>query len=193
MGEKAEYRNAIRSRTLIRGAFAELINEKDAGKITVTDIVRRADINRGTFYAHYGDPMDVARQIEDEIVEKLGERIENCLAKDLIENPMPILLEVGQILEGDFAFYRLLISAPTSGGFLKKIRNLFVDRMMNDQRTFARYRNRKKFFANLTFFAGGMEAILENWFYGKIEGSFNEVAAMICDLNPYRKKTGDSR
>ncbi len=33
----------------------ELIQEKDVEKITVTDIITRADINRGTFYAHYQD------------------------------------------------------------------------------------------------------------------------------------------
>ena len=55
MAEKKEYRSAIRSRRFIRQAFMELLREKRLEKITVTDIVNRADINRSTFYAHYTD------------------------------------------------------------------------------------------------------------------------------------------
>ena len=56
---KAEYRSAIRSRKLINEALADLLTEKPLDKITVTDVVSRADINRGTFYAHYKDIPDV--------------------------------------------------------------------------------------------------------------------------------------
>lgn len=52
---KAEYKSAIRSRRMIQRALVELLQEKELDKITVTDIVTRADINRGTFYAHYAD------------------------------------------------------------------------------------------------------------------------------------------
>ena len=50
---KAEYRSAVRSRQLINAALADLLQEKALEKITVTDIVRRAGINRGTFYRQH--------------------------------------------------------------------------------------------------------------------------------------------
>ena len=56
---KAEYRSAIRSRKLINEALVDLLLEKQLDKITVTDVVKRAEINRGTFYAHYKDIKDV--------------------------------------------------------------------------------------------------------------------------------------
>lgn len=55
MGERKVYKSALRSRKWIRQAFMELLREKEFEKITVTDIVNRADINRSTFYAHYPD------------------------------------------------------------------------------------------------------------------------------------------
>jgi AcrR family transcriptional regulator len=72
MGEKAEYKSAIRSRRLIRQAFIELMNEKEIDNITVTDIVKRADINRGTFYAHYKYTRAVIEQIKNDTIEKCG-------------------------------------------------------------------------------------------------------------------------
>ncbi len=70
---KAEYRSAIRSRKLIRQAYVELIKEKDIDKITVMDVVNKADINRGTFYAHYKSVFDVSEQIGNEILSALLE------------------------------------------------------------------------------------------------------------------------
>ena len=48
--EKKEYRSALRSRKMIRQAFFELLKEKSFEKITVTDVVKKADVNRSTFY-----------------------------------------------------------------------------------------------------------------------------------------------
>lgn len=45
MCQKAEYRSSIRSRRMIREAYTQLLKEKDLSKITVTDIVTRADLN----------------------------------------------------------------------------------------------------------------------------------------------------
>ena len=44
MEKRKEYRNAIRSKQLIRNAFLELLNEKSFDRITATDIINRADI-----------------------------------------------------------------------------------------------------------------------------------------------------
>lgn len=188
MAEKAEYRNAVKSRVAIRKAFVELMHEKDFGKITVTDIVTRADINRGTFYAHYRDTADVLGQIENELVVKMEKLIDECNAKDLVRNPLPILNELGAMLSGDLEFYRLLITASGSGNFLGKLRTAFVDKMMADPRTKSRYRNREKFFITLTHFAGGMMAVYEAWFAGKIDKSLDDIAAIICESNPYKER-----
>ena len=60
-----EYRNSIRSRKSIRTAYAELINEKkDSSKITVKEIVDRADISKSTFYCHYNDINDLVAEIQ---------------------------------------------------------------------------------------------------------------------------------
>lgn len=71
------YKNSIRSETLIKKATIELLSEKkDINKITVSEIVDRAEINRGTFYNHYKDIEDVLNQIEDEIMSGLVKRWE---------------------------------------------------------------------------------------------------------------------
>lgn len=59
------------TRKAIKDAFLSLLAEKELAKITVTDICKLADINRGTFYQHYHDPSDLFQQIEQEFLEQL--------------------------------------------------------------------------------------------------------------------------
>lgn len=94
MSKKAEYRSAIRSKKLIRHAFVELVLEKDLEKITVKNIVERAEISRGTFYAHYSDMYAVIEEIENETMGKMLEFLSDFKDIDLVQNPMPFLLKV---------------------------------------------------------------------------------------------------
>ena len=48
-------RRAERTRTLIRQAFIEAASEKSLSAVSIQDITDRANVSRGTFYAHYAD------------------------------------------------------------------------------------------------------------------------------------------
>ncbi|MBO0803611.1 MAG: TetR/AcrR family transcriptional regulator [Nocardiopsaceae bacterium] len=48
-------RRVRRTRALLHQALIELILEKGYGRITVQDILDRADVGRSTFYSHYRD------------------------------------------------------------------------------------------------------------------------------------------
>ncbi len=47
----------------IKDTFLELLKQKSFTKITVTEICKNAEINRGTFYLHYYDIHDVLSDI----------------------------------------------------------------------------------------------------------------------------------
>ena len=58
-----------KTRNLIKKTFAELINEKkELNKITVTELVKRAEITRSTFYTHYDDIYEVENGEDGKIV-----------------------------------------------------------------------------------------------------------------------------
>ena len=48
---------------------------KPVAKITVTEVCERANINRATFYAHYTDPSDLMRSIENELIDGITSRV----------------------------------------------------------------------------------------------------------------------
>ncbi len=57
-GER-EDRRVRRTRRLLRQALLTLVTEKDYDRITVQDVLDRADLSRATFYAHFRDKDDL--------------------------------------------------------------------------------------------------------------------------------------
>ncbi|MCO7124607.1 TetR/AcrR family transcriptional regulator [Sporolactobacillus shoreicorticis] len=56
---------------VIKEAFLHLLNTNELSKITVTQICKEADVNRGTFYLHFDDPLDLFHKIEAEFVDQI--------------------------------------------------------------------------------------------------------------------------
>jgi AcrR family transcriptional regulator len=72
MAEKRKrkpYANAKRSEAALRQALIDEIREgKTVGTISISDLVKRANVNRGTFYNHYRNINDVVNDIELDLV-----------------------------------------------------------------------------------------------------------------------------
>lgn len=66
-------RRKRKTRTAILNACIQLIQEKEFASITINEIVQRADINRGTFYLHFEDKLDMMSSFENEMIEKIKE------------------------------------------------------------------------------------------------------------------------
>lgn len=58
-----EDRRTMYSKKMIRESLYELMKEKPLNKISVTEICKKADVNRSTFYAYYTDIYDLHQQI----------------------------------------------------------------------------------------------------------------------------------
>ena len=58
-------RRTLYTRQAIQDALLELLTEKEYADITVADLCRAAELNRGTFYLHYGN----IAQVLDELLE----------------------------------------------------------------------------------------------------------------------------
>ncbi|MCB9134450.1 MAG: TetR/AcrR family transcriptional regulator C-terminal domain-containing protein [Anaerolineales bacterium] len=182
MSKKAEYKSALRSRKLIRQAFVALLQEKPIEKITVTDIVTRADINRGTFYAHYQDTRAVIEQIENEIIETMLEFLGEFRYKNFFQNPLPLLEKISHYLEEDLDFFRILINAKGSEQFLLKLKNVFVRHMETDSDVPTAFKHTPAFIVRSNFFAGGLVNLYQMWFRGEMDCSLKEISVEISKI-----------
>lgn len=63
-------RSSAKTKRLIKSVFAEMLSEyKEISKISVSELCKRAEISRGTFYAHYDDTYGVAEDYENELID----------------------------------------------------------------------------------------------------------------------------
>lgn len=180
--KKAEYRSAIRSRRMIREAYTALLKEKDLSKITVTDIVTRADLNRATFYAHYPDVRGVTEEIENEIIEKMMDVLKEFKFTNFFHNPTPLLLKISRYLEEDAEFYQILIQTNGSDIFMEKLKKVFTDYMLNDSDIPENMRHSKMVELRVAYFAGGIVNLYKQYFRGNLDCTLNDIALEISKL-----------
>ena len=179
---KAEYRSAIRSRKMIKEAFLELLEEKNINKITVTDIVNKADLNRSTFYAHYMDVRAITEEMENEVIDKMIEILNEFEFKSFFNNPTPLLLEVSKFLENNQKTYKVLLKVNEAESFLKKLKNEFAKYMMLDTDIPEYLKDSKMVNLRISYFAGGIINIYQDWFNGKLNCSLNDIALEVSKL-----------
>lgn len=71
MEQKSDLR-VTKTRRPIKAAFLELVQTKPGQKITVTELAKRAEISKGTFYLHYLDIYNLYNQMVEETVAKIA-------------------------------------------------------------------------------------------------------------------------
>ncbi|MBQ3519217.1 MAG: TetR/AcrR family transcriptional regulator [Clostridia bacterium] len=179
---KAEYKNAVRSRQLIKNAYVALLNEKDVNKITVTDIIGRAGISRGTFYAHYADVRDLYARLEQDAIRTILTVIEETGIFNFYENPLPTLESNLRILERNKEYYRLLLTSCVGCSFVQKLSDdfatrfvpLFMERFSNI--------NAEVFRSYISFASSGVRGMIFRWLDGTLKLSAPQCAQLMADM-----------
>lgn len=117
-----EDRRVRRTRRLLRGALLELAVEKGYDKVTVQDVLDRADVGRATFYAHFRDKDDLLVSGAEELRESLRLRMAEFAAGQP-EDAGADRLDVARVLFEHAArhrqLYRALMGKRGSGVILK--------------------------------------------------------------------------
>lgn len=130
---RATDKRVIRSRRLIRQAFSDLLTEKAFDAITVTDIIQRADLNRGTFYAHYRDVRDVRDQLETELMDRIRTIIQANQAAFSAGDLHPLLSDIICYARENAAFLQTMFRASGSQRLLDRILQLIQEHPLPTQ------------------------------------------------------------
>ena len=122
---KSERRDVIRTKKAINDAYYELLFKKKHDKITVTDVIKEADISRGTFYAYYKDIPDLKSCFEDMVVSSIKETLSGYSLREIAKDPRPFVQNIiDRFADHRSAIYEL-IKKSEDGDILLKIKLVF--------------------------------------------------------------------
>jgi AcrR family transcriptional regulator len=130
--KKAEYRSSLRSKQMIKEALLSLMIEKPFDKISITDIVKRADINRGTFYAHYPNTSEVLKSISESVVDEIAAVFSTYDASAVLVSPEQFLRPITAFLMRDPQYYAKLVQADRFYEVLNDTRYTAIDKILQD-------------------------------------------------------------
>lgn len=179
VAKKSSHKNAARSRHLIKQAFAELLNEKDMSKITVTDIVERANISRGTFYAHYLDVYDLYAAIQSNIVETINETIDELGIENIILDPTQAITFGITFLEKNKNYYKLFLTSSHGEKLIKRVISLAEEKFSEVIAETLPQEDAAEHICHMYYTLGGIRNILIHWFMSNIDMTSEQCAAYI--------------
>ncbi|MFT4414366.1 TetR/AcrR family transcriptional regulator [Fredinandcohnia humi] len=113
-----------RTKEKFREVLLSLMEEKSFHDITITEIVKAADFNRGTFYAHYEKKEDLLDEIIEEMFEKMTEATRkpylHLSVVDFDEIPSTSIILFDHFFENK-RFYKLMLRPTTNYNFHEKM------------------------------------------------------------------------
>lgn len=178
----AKNRNAQRSIRLLKQAFMELLAEKPYEKISVSDVTRRADLNRGTFYAHFDNMDDLLRFVMNELMHTISVIIDRTFDGTFLDNPMPVLEQIGDFLMDNAELARKLVSSTSVEPFINTLERAFRDKA---RRRLAQMPNVDLAYSQLMadYLASGILGAYRAWLSGEYgAATIGQVNEYLCRL-----------
>jgi len=119
--EKREDRRISMTKRMLKDALIEMLEEKDIYHISIRELCERADVNRTTFYKHYGNQFDLLDDMEHDLLRL----IEKTIAEDK-KHSANTIEQLLTFFEKDIEFVRLLLNSNVDPEFPKKLFSLAI-------------------------------------------------------------------
>ena len=115
----------IKTINLIKEVFLDLLKTKPLEKITVAEISRTAQINKGTFYLHYRDIYDLYDTLLRERLTEMTNHID--FYAELFEDPSAFANKCLMITDGKVPVFEDPVFHKRNAPYLSKIPELMSD------------------------------------------------------------------
>jgi len=128
---KKEDLRSIKTKKSIKESFIELVEIKGYNKVSVSDIVNKAQINRNTFYLHYQDKEDLAKKILDDVSENMNVALgtyvyttKSSMVKITETEIRWGIRNLLNLIESEIELYRIILLDESLNGYINKTFNM---------------------------------------------------------------------
>ena len=171
-------RRVRRTRARLEQAMLELMQEKDARSVTVQELARRADVNRGTFYAHYKDISDLLDQMEEELFVRLDRLLSAYSDRELSRELTPLLADVFRFVRDEPALRVAFQDQATQNSFFRRLDQLIYQKCREDWRGLFLPTDRQLWSGCLDFMVAGAVGLIRGW----MDRGFQEDPEQLAQL-----------
>ncbi len=160
------------TKTVIRQALFDLLEEKPITKITVTDICKLADINRSTFYSYYDDVYALLTTIQNDL-------FENVVLTLTTENWFADLLK---LVDQNKDLCRALIGPHGDSSFIRQLLYLGYDNSMKFWKGMYPEASAEILDYAYAYMSNGTIGVLENWVFSGYKQTIEDVGEILRGL-----------
>lgn len=178
-----ESRKTMYTQRVLRDALMELMREKPAERVTVTELCRQADVNRNTFYLHYTDIYDLLDKTAAEVSASIERSFEEDGALDSCEAYLTRLLTVAKENRG---FIEVLIADNYRSDMLSKAFEPSNARLLSMWKDWAPELSDTQLEYTMLYTSGGIVSAVREWFRRGLMESPEELATTLAALSPRR-------
>lgn len=181
-------RRIVRSRNAILSAFERLLMEKPLADITVSAIAREANVDRKTFYVHFGTVDGLLDAIAEDVVETIIDSVEKTLAS-LGSDPNERALgaaatffkTINEALCNNLVLNRQLIENIPLDDFMTRLR-VPLERKIAERNLLPQGLKDEMFDYYLAFLLSGIIGIYRTWALSDGSVPIERVSAVANDL-----------
>ncbi len=142
-----------KTRRIIKKVFAEMLSEgKELGKISVSELCKRADISRGSFYSHYDDIYSVAEDYENEMIDTFFDNARLLESQDI----MHFIGSIFEFIHKNHENYRLLCRSNDFLFAAKKLTAIASGKLLELSHNDSRIKDRTHIELDLQIFLDGL-------------------------------------
>ncbi|WP_088809427.1 MULTISPECIES: TetR/AcrR family transcriptional regulator [Listeria] len=116
-------------------AFLELLKTKNVQQITITELVQEADVNRSTFYKHYGEKEDLLHELTESVLNDLRTAYDDPYKQNKAfstRNLQPHMIKIFDHVYRNQLFYSHVISSKIGPGFQNRVCHVIQDLVLRD-------------------------------------------------------------
>lgn len=178
--EQTDDRRVRKTRRLLREQLARLMEHKSVREITVTELCRACDINRGTFYRHYADVYDLLHSVEEEIRRGFQQVMDPVFSGGKLGEQV-----IGPGLQAAFCYLaenadmcRVLLCRGGDMEFVQQVENLMREFVREQYRKVNR-REGEMYDYIFTYIAAGCIGVLRQWLEQDMPQPPQQIAALL--------------
>ena len=166
----------------LSNALLSLMDEKNFEDITITDIVKKADINRGTFYAHYDNTSDVLKSISSSVMDEISSVFKARNNSDVLWNPRVYLKQISDFFLTNPKYFAQLVATDKISEVLDDARHSAIEKIISDLEMELSESTRSQLFIILDYCISGICTLYIDILSEKIPVSLEDSAEYIANL-----------